>query len=174
MFCKNCGTKCDDFAASCPSCGTVLNPVISRPVTGQSTPMAGQPTPVVGQPTPVAGQPTPTPGYSAPPVYHPPYTPAGSSAPLPAKGLGIAGMVLGIVSLFFVCFCYVTFFAVFSVFGSIASIILCALANSKANAIGKSNGMAKAGMICSCIALGILTLIFMIAVLFLGSLFYYI
>ncbi|MBR2476747.1 MAG: zinc-ribbon domain-containing protein [Clostridia bacterium] len=76
-----------------------------------------------------------------------PYTPAPTE--LPGKGLGIAGMVLGIIAVVLFCLWYI------SIPCGIAGIILSCVASGKAKEVGMSNGMAKAGVVCSAIALGI-------------------
>lgn len=77
------------------------------------------------------------------------------NAPVPGKGLGIASMVLGIISLVFFCVFW------FSIPCAIVGAALGGAAKSKA--AGAPNGMATAGIACSCIALGLAIFFFFIA-----------
>lgn len=90
------------------------------------------------------------------PACHVCGTPMGYAAPVPAsvpgKGLGIAGMVLGIVSLVFFCIWYI------SLPCGITGIILSAVSKSKAKPYGAKSGLATAGIVCSAIALGLMIL----------------
>lgn len=122
MFCPNCGAQNADNVAFCASCGANLGaqqPVYQAPV---------------------------QPVYQAPvqPVYQQP-----AQQPVPGKGMGIAGMVLGIVALVLFCWWYV------AIPCAIVGAILSGVALKKAQEVGKKNGMAVAGLVCSCIALGI-------------------
>lgn len=81
------------------------------------------------------------------PQYAPVMAP--SAAKDPGKGLGIAGMVLGIVGLVLFCFVYVGLPC------SIVGLILSAVGMKKSEAAGFGNGMGKAGLICSLIAVAI-------------------
>lgn len=87
----------------------------------------------VPQPQPVIAEPVAAP------------VPAGE---LPAKGLGIAGLVLGIVSIVFCC-CIGFLSAAFAITGLIFSII----AMKRAKAVGMKNNTALAGLILSIIDL---------------------
>jgi hypothetical protein len=62
----------------------------------------------------------------------------------PGKGLGIAGLVLGIASL-------VIPYA--GILTAIVGLVLSIIGKNKSAEVGLQNGMAKAGMICSIIAL---------------------
>lgn len=77
--------------------------------------------------------------------------------------MGIAGMVLGIVSLALFCIWYLALPC------GITGIILSALAVNKAKAAGIKNGMATAGVICSAIALGLAVLFILLAVIGIAS-----
>lgn len=94
------------------------------------------------------------PMYQAPvqPVYQQPIQQS-----VPGKGMGITGMVLGIVALVLFCMWYV------SIPSAIVGAILSGVALKKAQEVGKKNGMATAGLVCSCIALGI-AILFVLAV----------
>lgn len=66
---------------------------------------------------------------------------------VPGKGLGIASMVLGIVSLVLFCIWYISI---------PCAIIGAALGGvSKSKSAGAPNGVATAGIVCSCVALGL-------------------
>ncbi len=78
------------------------------------------------------------------PVYN--YAPM-PTATVPGKGLGIAGMVLGICSLVLWCFVYGAMAM------AIVGAILSGVSISKAKAVGAKNGMAVAGLVCSIISL---------------------
>ena len=84
----------------------------------------------------------PAPGYIPAPVY-------GAPASVPGKGLGIASMVLGILSLVLFCFLYV------SIPCALIGVALGGVGLKKAKDVGAKNGMAVAGLVCSIIALGV-------------------
>ena len=68
----------------------------------------------------------------------------------PGKGMSIAGMVLGIVGLVFALFLpYV------GIVVAIVGLILSILGMKKSKEAGFPSGMAMAGLICSCIAIGL-------------------
>lgn len=83
-------------------------------------------------------------------VYQQPQT-------VPGKGQGIAAMVLGIIALVFFCVWYICFPC------GITGLILGIIGNKKARAVGGKNGMATAGIVCSCIAIA-LWVLFLITV----------
>lgn len=71
------------------------------------------------------------------------------AAAVPGKGMGIAAMITGIIS---VVLFWLTYLALpLAVVGA----ALGGMGNSKANTVGLKNGWAVAGIVCSCIALGI-------------------
>ena len=94
------------------------------------------------------------------PLSVPGYAPM-APAVVPGKGMGIAGMVLGIVALVLFCFWYI------SMPCAIIAVILGGVAASKAKAAGMKNGAATAGIVCGCIAIGLVILgyIFLFAML---------
>lgn len=152
-FCKHCGSQIEDNAAFCGVCGQAQNTVEPQ---AQEAPVYTQPqaqAPVYQVPV----QPQ-QPVYVAPqaPVYAQPQV----KAPVPGKGVGIAGMVLGIVSLALFCAWYL------AIPCAIIGAALGGVGLSKAKAAGMKNGMAAAGVACSCVALG-LALLFVLLV-FLG------
>ena len=83
---------------------------------------------------------------------------------VPGKGLGIASMVLGIISLVLFCIWYI------SVPCAIIAMALGGVAVSKAKSVGASNGMAVAGITTSCVAIGLLLIFFVLAIIGLAEL----
>lgn len=79
------------------------------------------------------------------PMYQQPMQPV----TVPGKGLGVASMVLGIISLVLFCIWYV------AIPCAIIAVILGGVGASKAKAAGMKNGAATAGIVCSCISLGL-------------------
>ena len=71
---------------------------------------------------------------------------------VPGKGLGVASMVLGILSLALFCFWYI------AIPCAIISLILGFVGKSAASKAGAKNGMATAGIVCSFISIGIVIL----------------
>lgn len=150
-FCKHCGNQIEDNAAFCGVCGQPQNiaepqaqaPVYQAPVQPQQ------------------------PVYQAPvqqPVYVAPQAPVAPAKPvIPAKGMGIAAMVLGILSLAMFCVWYL------AIPCAIVGAALGGVAQSKAKAAGVKNGMAVAGITCSCIALGIAVLFLLLGIIGLAS-----
>lgn len=146
MFCPKCGAACEDGAKFCPTCGNNMNAAPVQP----AQPVYQQPAqPVYQQPVyqqPVYQQPVYQPVQ---PVYQQP-----AAAPaVPGKGLGIASMVLGIVSLVMFCAWYL------AIPCALVGCILGAVALNKAKQAGMKNGMGVAGLTCSLIALAILIII---------------
>ena len=141
MFCPKCGAACEDGAKFCPTCGNNMNGAPVQPAYQQ--PVYQQP--VYQQPAqPVYQQPV----YQQPVYQQPLVKPA-----VPGKGLGIASMVLGIVSLVMFCAWYL------AIPCALVGCILGAVALNKAKQAGMKNGMGVAGLTCSLIALAILIII---------------
>ena len=138
MICPVCGTLNEDHVPFCGGCGGRLVPL--QPV----NPQPAYQQPVYQQPV-----------YQAPnpPVYPywQPNHPA-MKAPVPGKGFGVAGMILGIASLLL--------FSLWIVAGicAVLAIIFSAVALSKAKQAGRNNGMALAGLICGAVGLAIAVL----------------
>lgn len=129
-FCKYCGCQLEDGAMFCVACGQSQADAAPQ----QAAPQA----PVYAQPQ--------QPVYGAPQVpYGNPY----AKPSVPGKGLGIASMVLGIVSLVLFCYWFI------AIPCGIVAAALGGIALSKAKEVGMKNGLATAGLVCSCIALGI-------------------
>lgn len=151
MFCSKCGTQNPDNAAVCQTCGA---------------PMAAAPQQAAPQ-QPVYQQAAPQ-----QPVYQQPAYP--QQPTVPGKGMGIAGMVLGIVSLALFCIWYL------AIPCAIVGAVLGGMSMSKAKAVGMKSGVGVAGVVCSCISLGV-TIIYTIIIAaavaetanFLGSFDYY-
>ena len=117
-----------------------------------------------GQPVPVQQpqsqpQPQPQSQYQAQPGYYNPYN--GAMPPptpvqpqpqpkksVPGKGLGIAGMIVGIASLV-----YSVFFYLAAIPAAITSLILSSISLNKAKQAGMTNKMPVTGIVCSIIAL---------------------
>lgn len=74
---------------------------------------------------------------------------------VPGKGLGVASMVLGIISLVLFCFWYI------AIPCAIIGLALGGVGTMKAKEANTKNGLATAGIACSCVALGI-ALVFLI------------
>lgn len=85
------------------------------------------------------------------PQYQMPQQPmyANMQPVVPGKGLAVASMVLGIIGLVLFCIWYI------GIPCSIIGLILGGISSSKAKAYGMKSGMAVAGIVCSCIALGL-------------------
>ncbi len=136
MFCNNCGAECSPQSTFCTNCGAAL----------------------------AAAAPQPTPQTYTPPTA--PYAtgayPYNAPVSVPGKGFGIAGMVLGIISLVFFCLWYIALPC------AVVGIILSAVGLNKAKAAGAKNSMAVAGIVCSAIAIGI-AIIFLIIVMVTAS-----
>ncbi len=179
MFCRNCGANNADNAAFCVSCGTPManeQPVDQEPV----QPVSQEPVqPVYQQPVqqPVYQQPVyQQPVYQQPvyqqPVYQAPVQPVYNDS-LPGKALGIIGMILGILSFFFIFAILMELPIALSPLCAITGLVLSAIAKSKANHVGKTNGMGIVGMIFSIIVLAIWTLGLIIGLAGAGALSYY-
>ncbi len=90
-------------------------------------------------------------------------------APVPGKALGIAGMVLGIVSLVLCCLLWY-----FTLVLSIPGLILSCIGLGKAKKENVPNGMAVAGIVCSAINIGVNIIFIALVALSVASLgFYY-
>lgn len=89
----------------------------------------------------------------------PPQTPAPPAGPVPnpGKGLSIAGMVLGIVSLVLFCVWYI------GIPCAIVGLVLSIIGKKKSKEANAPTGMATAGIILCVIALSLLVLIAILA-----------
>ncbi len=147
MYCNQCGAPNPDNANNCISCGAQLN---TQNAQQNAQPNFQQP----NYQQPNYQQPNfQQPNFQQPMYGMPPVPPV-----VPGKGLGIAGMVLGILSL--VLFCY----WVIAIPLAIIGISLSGVGMSKAKAVGMKNSMATAGIVCSSVALGV-ALIFTVLVI---------
>lgn len=143
MFCAGCGTK---LAADRPACETpVQQPVYEAPVQQPAYEAPVQP----AYQQPVYQQ----------PVYQQAYWQSQQPVAVPGKGMGIAAMVLGIISLVFFCLWYI------AIPCALIGVILGGVSSSKAKQAGMKNGPATAGIVCSSIALAlaVLFIVLMIA-----------
>ncbi len=162
MFCTQCGAQQEDNARFCTVCGAALQQAEPTPVAVEQpapAPVVEQPAPapVVEQPAPAPQQPVYTqPTQPAQPVYTQPAQPVYGQPvqpqqKVPGKGLAIAGMVLGIVSLVtFWCYGFIT---------GILAIVFGGVAKGK----GYKGGMGTAGIVCGAISIGIWLVMFLIA-----------
>lgn len=163
MFCKNCGTQNPDNAVACIKCRAPLAVAPQQPV----QPQPAQPQPVQPQPAqPIYQQPA-QPVYQQPmqPQYQQPMYP-GYPVPaptVPGKGLGVASMVLGIISLVLFCIWYL------AIPCAIIGAALGGIAMNKAKEVGMKNGLATAGLTCSCISLGVCLIYTLIFVIIIGE-----
>lgn len=77
-----------------------------------------------------------------------------NTTPQPAanngKGLGIAGMILGILA---IILSFIPCFGVWAIIFAVVGVILSAISLSQAKKAGTSKGMAIAGLICSILAI---------------------
>lgn len=166
MFCPNCGTQNADNVTFCAGCGSKLaadqpaqQPVSETPV--YEAPAQAPTYEAPAQPQqPVYQQPVyQTPAQPQQPAYQQPYQPAYQQPPVvPGKGMGIAGMVLGIIALVFGCCTeYV------SIPCAVIGLILSIVAMSKAKKAGMKNGCAVAGLVCCCISLALAVIGYILA-----------
>ncbi|MBP3706753.1 MAG: DUF4190 domain-containing protein [Clostridia bacterium] len=142
MFCVNCGSENQEGTKFCIKCGAPIE---------QQQQVTAQP--------PIQ-----------PPVQQPMYQQPMYQQPMvPGKGLGIASMVLGILSLVLFCVWYV------AIPCGIIGLVLGAVGYNKARSCNIKNGMATAGIVCSCIALGLAVLFVIIVAIGMAELnsFYY-
>ena len=99
MFCTQCGAQQEDTARFCTVCGASMQQSEPTPVVVEQpapAPVAGQPAqPVYTQPAQPVQPVQPAQPYAGQPVYGQPMV----QQKVPGKGLAIAGMVLGIISL---------------------------------------------------------------------------
>lgn len=160
MFCPNCGKQNEDSARFCAECGTVFEEVTQQPTEPQVEAEAPvQPQPQAEAPVQPQFQAPQQPQYQMPP--QPVYAPA--QPVIPGKGLGITSMVLGIIALVLFCVWYI------SVPCAIVGAALGGVSLSKAKAFGIKNGMATAGIVCSCIALGLAILFILLVAIGVAS-----
>ena len=135
MFCRNCGKQIDDNAVFCPHCGCQTMSA------GQQQPPQVQPAWQQPQATPM-GQP-----------YVQPFNPNPQTAAKGTNGLGIAGFVVGLLSLWLG-----VYFCITAIVGLVLSIIsVVKMKNYKS-----CNGLAIAGLVLSIIATVIWGLVWLI------------
>ena len=179
MFCPNCGNEIDNNAAFCNNCGTKIDAQVTPENTApigvdtNATPDV-PPVPPMNEPVNNAQQPFNQPNNAANqqpnnPYHQPqqmnynaPQQAPQTPATYPGKGMGIAGMVLGIVSIVLFCAWYL------SIPCGIVGLILSIIANNKAKVVGVKNSLALAGIICSAIGLAVCAIVSIFTVIFLG------
>lgn len=144
MFCKNCGAQLSEGAAFCPNCGTAVVKEVAEPVYQQP---AEPQQPVYRQPA----EPQ-QPVYQQPVYQQPVYQPVVNGAPRsnPGKGMGIAALIMGIVSC---CFFWIPYFNIICLMMSIAGMILSIIGLKKSKSAGASAGVSVAGLVLSIIGL---------------------
>lgn len=154
MICNKCGSQIADGSVFCPSCGANL----AQPTQNQSYQQ-----PNYQQPYQQNGFQQPGyPGFQQPgyPGFQQP-----TPATVPGKGVGIASMVLGIISLALFCIWYV------SIPCAIIAAILGGVGMYQAKQANMKNGIATAGFSCACIAIGLAIAYVIIAIAFLGEIY---
>ena len=144
MFCKNCGAQLSEGAAFCPNCGTAVVKEVAEPVYQQP---AEPQQPVYSQPA----EPQ-QPVYQQPVYQQPVYQPVVNGAPRsnPGKGMGIAALIMGIVSC---CFFWIPYFNIICLMMSIAGLILSIIGLKKSKSAGASVGVSVAGLVLSIVGL---------------------
>lgn len=144
MFCKNCGAQLSEGAAFCPNCGTAVVKEVAEPVYQQP---AEPQQPVYRQPA----EPQ-QPVYQQPVYQQPVYQPVVNGAPRsnPGKGMGIAALIMGIVSC---CFFWIPYFNIICLMMSIAGMILSIIGLKKSKSAGASAGVSVAGLVLSIVGL---------------------
>ncbi|MBQ6381280.1 MAG: DUF4190 domain-containing protein [Clostridia bacterium] len=149
MICPRCGRQTPDNNPRCINCGLQFQQA-PRPQQPQQSQYQQQPQQPQYQPQPQQPQ-YQQPQYQQPqqPQYQPPQQPGAAQPSVPGKGLSIAGMVCGIVSLVFICTTWG------SLIPAIVGVVLSAIGFSKAKKAGVKSGMATAGIVTSCVAIGI-------------------
>lgn len=108
-------------------------------------------------PPPPGAYPVPPPAY--PPYGGNPYGPYGMAAPSPRNGMGLAGMVLGIISVVLFITSWI------AVILGILAIVFSAIGRGRVKqGLATNGGQAKAGLICGIIGtiLGVAALVFVV------------
>lgn len=113
MYCNNCGNNCPDGTAFCTNCGSPLNSQQTQHTFAETTPAA----PVYQQTEQATFE-----------------QPAQADAPVPGNGLGIAALILGIVSL-----------ANLNFVAGIVGLVLANKSLAAAAAAGMTNAKARTG-----------------------------
>lgn len=154
MFCPNCGKQIADGFAFCPHCGKET----SAQPKEQSGDQHGAPSGGSG------GYYVNPQGYQSygqqnynPYVQQPPYAPQSpytlpNTKKYPGRGLGIAGMVVGICALFYAL---LNGTATASIILGVLAVVFGAVSLTKGRAVGRKNGFATAGLSCGIVALAI-------------------
>lgn len=116
MRCAHCGSMIGPTDPSCKSCGTAVVPVAPSAPPTQSFPPQSSPPPSAGSPAPTAasadqwavpkpGEEWGVPGYQGTPTWQQPAQPYAYTAQAPPRsagaGFSIAGIICGVIALFF-------------------------------------------------------------------------
>lgn len=149
MFCPMCGAACEDGAKFCPGCGANLT------ISASEQPFVEQ----IEQP--VFEQPVFDQSIYQQPMYPQPVYPYQQPIRKSGNGLGIASMILGILSLVMLFGPGVGGLLFVDIILAIVGLILGAVGMSKGKKVGASNDMAVAGLVCSIITLSYIVLAFM-------------
>lgn len=138
------------------------SPVPPPPAPPPSTPPSYGAAPTVPQPAQHPGPSAGPPAYGnvAAPYGAPPY--AMDAATPPGRGQQVAGLVLGIVSLF-VILSWIAFVC------GILGIIFGAVGRSRASKVGAPTGMGTAGIVCGSIGVVLFVALIVFAVLYVSS-----
>ena len=169
MRCNNCGNEINETAKYCPFCGAALaNPDYAGAAADSGA--ANIYEEMVKDsfnsgPEAPAGSTGYNPSDSVNPSYErgPESSYPQPAASEPGKGMGIAGMVLGICTL---VFCWVVFISFFT---GIVGIVLSAISGKQ-----KRNGFATAGLVTSIIGLAFLLIMLIIGVLTVSNIYYWV
>ena len=130
-FCTNCGAFVPDDSKFCENCGA---PVAAPEQNDEPVRVEAE---VTYQPSENTYQPV-----------EDAYTPAPAETASPSKGFGIAALVLGILSIVFLCLSWHPVFALIDLVLSIFAIVLGAVGMSRAKKSHASAGLAIAGLVC--------------------------
>lgn len=145
LICSNCGQSLPDGTAFCSNCGNTI-------------PQYPPPTPYPQQ---NAGQMP----FQPQGIYPNPQYP---SQPVPSNGKATASLVLGILSLLFLCLLFAgnALYMCAAFLPGIIGLILGVLARKEAKRLGRTSSAATAGIVCSIIgiAIALLMLLFIIIV----------
>lgn len=148
MKCIHCGQELIPDAKFCNNCGQPIQ--VQQPQPQAQVQPQAQPQPQF-DPQHQPGYYNPYNGAMPPP---PPVQPQPKKS-VPGKGLGIAGMIVGIASLVYSFVFYIAIPA------AITSLILSGISLNKAKQAGVTNKMPVTGIVCSIIAL-VLSVLFLI------------
>lgn len=183
-ICPGCGAMLTDNTKFCTNCGRKLIEEVSAQAMAQTAPAAQQPLPPAQpltqeqQAAQAAAQAVPPMQmYPAPPTYEQTYaaqqvqpivyntTQATAVTPVGGKGLAIASLICGIISLASSFICCTMFFLIVSFITGILAIIFGSISKKQARG-GPKNGMATAGLILGIVGLIISTIMIILWIVF--------